>query len=333
MQQSTFSAQKFTTSPIGLGCSLMSGQYGPRDDARSAKVLAKAVELGIRYFDTSDAYGNGHNEELLGKTLAAMASDISIGTKFGNIRGPGGKRGGTNGHPDYVPQACDLSLKRLGRDAIDLYLLHRIDPDVPIEDTVGAMGRLVDQGKVRHIGICEASSATIARAHATYPLTMVQTEYSLWTRDVEADILPTCRRLGIALTAYAPLGRGFLTAAITKDEDLKDGDRRRDHPRFAPENVAQNVKLLSPLNELSERHGCHSSQIALAWLLSRGGDILPIPGTMNPDHLASNVAALDLKLSDQEIELLETVFVAGAAAGTRYPESQMHQMNAESRPR
>ena len=332
MQTRAYGQQGFHAAEIGLGCSVMSGQYAPRDDAQASKVLVHAAESGVTYFDSSDAYGNGHNEELLAIALKPYSDRVTIATKFGNVRGPGGQRGGTNGKPDYVPVACDASLKRLGAEVIDFYFLHRIDPEVAIEETIGAMGRLVEAGKVRYIGICEASATSIRRAHSTFPLTAVQTEYSLWTRDVEAEILPTCRELGISLQAYAPLGRGFLTAAIKSDSDLIEGDRRRDHPRFAPENMAKNVTLLSPIEAIAQARGVHPSQIALAWLLSKGQDILPIPGTMSLAHLDNNIAAAAIGLTEQEIDDLERVFAPGITSGTRYPGSQMHLMNADSRP-
>jgi aryl-alcohol dehydrogenase-like predicted oxidoreductase len=310
----------------------MSGQYRPRDDVCSEAILLQAVKRGITCFDSSDAYGNGHNEELLGRVLAPYKDTVSIVTKFGNVRGPGGQRGGTNGKAEYVPVACDASLGRLGLDVIDVFMLHRVDPEVAIEETVGAMGRLVEAGKVRFIGICEASADTIRRAHATFPLTMVQTEYSLWTRDIEAEILPACRELGIGLMAYAPLGRGFLTAAIKSDGDLVEGDRRRDHPRFAPANVAKNVTLLPVIEEIAAKRGCKPSQVALAWLFTKGTDILPIPGTMTAEHLDANIAASDMRLDQNEMDSLDAVFTPGVTAGTRYPESQMHLMNADSRP-
>ena len=251
---------------------------------------------------------------------------VTIGTKFGNIRGPNGERGGTNGKPDYVQRACEASLERLGVDIIDLYTLHRVDPETPIEDTVGAMSRLVEQGKVRYIGLCEAGAGTIRRAAKVAKITMLQTEYSLWTREVEQDILPTCRELGIACTAYAPLGRGFLSGNIRNSEDIAQGDRRNDHPRFEEKNLKQNAKLLGTIDQISKVRGLTQSQVALAWLLSKGDDIVPIPSTLNPAHLRENIEACTTDLSAEEIVALEEAFPLGAATGTRYPAQQMHLM-------
>ncbi len=333
MKQGVYSRSRLELSAIGFGGASLSGTYGGRDDDNAARVLARAVALGVTYFDTSDAYGNGHNEELFAAHLPANVDQIVIGTKFGNIRGPSGERGGTNGSPVYAPVACDRSLRRLRRDVIDLYFLHRIDPDVSIEDTVGAMSRLVEAGKVRHIGICEASASTIKRAHAVHPLAFVQTEYSLWTRDIESEILPTCRELGIAVMAYAPLGRGFLTATIKSPDDLNVKDRRKDHPRFWQENLQRNLTLLSVLENIARERGCRPGQVALAWLMAKGADILPIPATTRIAHLEQNVAAASLSLSDAERDVLEQCFRPLATAGTRYPQKQMHLMNADSRPR
>jgi aryl-alcohol dehydrogenase-like predicted oxidoreductase len=313
-------------SAIGLGCALMSGGYKERDDAKSTVALRAALDLGFKYFDSSDAYGNGHNEELLREALGEDMKRVVVGTKFGNVRGPNGERGGTNGKAEYVPIACENNLKRLGVDVIDLYTLHRIDPEVPIEDTVGAMGRLVDEGKVRYIGLCEASADTLQRASKVYKITTLQSEYSLWSRDVEVDILPTCRELGIEFVAYAPLGRGFLGGEIRKPADLREGDRRHDHPRFHEENMAANVRMLETLDGIADAREVHQSQVALAWLLSRGDDILPIPGTSNPAHMQSNVDATEVELTTAELEQLDTAFPMGVTAGTRYPEKQMHLM-------
>lgn len=332
MEMRSFGARGLMVSRLGFGGASLSGAYGDRDDDNAARVLAAAVERDITYFDTSDAYGNGHNEDLYGQHLAAHGGRVVIGTKFGNIRGPNGERGGTNAKPDYIPIACERSLQRLKRDVIDLYMLHRIDPEVAIEETVGAMARLVEAGKVRHLGLCEASAATIRRAHAVHPLTFVQTEYSLWTRDVEVDILATCRELSIALMAYAPLGRGFLSAAIRSEGDLTPKDRRKDHPRFWPENLAQNVRLLGPLKTIATARNCTPSQVALAWLFAKGDDILPIPATTKIAHLEENVGACEVTLSSEDVAQLDAAFPAGIAAGTRYPAKQMPQMNADSRP-
>ncbi len=332
MKTRTFSSFSIEVSQQGLGCSGLSGNYVPRDDGRAAHLLRHAVDAGITYLDSSDAYGNGHNEQLLAAHIPAARRDILIGTKFGNVRGPKGQRGATDGRPGYVPVACDRSLRRLNREVIDVYLLHRVDPAVAIEDTVGAMSDLVQQGKVRFIGICEASASTIERAHAVHPLAFVQTEYSLWTRDIEAEILPTCRRLGIAVMAYAPIGRGFLSGGIRNASDLNEQDRRKDHPRFQAAHLDRNVELLTVLDRIARAHRCRPGQVALAWLHAQGDDILPIPGTTRAAHLDENIAAADLRLTRADILALETCFAPGAASGTRYPQSQMHLMNADSRP-
>lgn len=326
MQYRNIGESDLRVSALGLGCSHMSGGYGPRDDEKSTTAVRAAVRHGITYFDTSDAYGNGHNEELLKSALGDDMQRVVVATKFGNVRGPNGERGGTNGKPDYVPEACEKSLKRLGVDCLDLYTLHRVDPEVPIEDTVGAMGRLVDAGKVRYIGLCETSAETLRRAAAVYRITTLQMEYSLWTRDVETDILPACRELGIEFVAYAPLGRGFLSGRFRKPEDLSEGDRRHDHPRFHAENLARNARLLETIDEIAGRRGIHQSQVALAWLVSRGRDILPIPGTNNEQHMKSNIEATGIALTAEEIDRLDQAFPPGVTAGTRYPESQMHLM-------
>jgi len=301
----------------------MSSDYGLPDDVESTATLHRAVELGITLFDTSDAYGLGKNEELVGKALRGCRNKVLIASKFGNMRGPNGERGIVNGHPDYVPVACEASLKRLGTEHIDVYYQHRIDPKVPIEDTVGAMARLVEQGKVRYIGLCEAGAETIARAHAVHPLAAVQTEYSLWTRDVEAEIIPLLRRLGISLVPYSPLGRGFLTGAFRRREDLIATDRRHAHPRFQEGNFEKNLGLLDSIEAVAEAKGCTLAQVALAWVLARGDDVVPIPGTKRRSFLEENVGAVEINLAGEEIARLDGSFPAGAAAGTRYPEAQL----------
>jgi aryl-alcohol dehydrogenase-like predicted oxidoreductase len=313
-------------SAIGLGCSGMSADYGVPDDVESVATIHRAVELGVTMLDTSDAYAAGKNEQLIAAAIPGRRDRLIVATKFGNIRGPGGERGGVNGKPDYVPVACDASLQRLGIDVIDLYYVHRIDPEVPIEDTVGAMARLVEQGKVRHLGLCEAGPETIRRAHAVHPLAAVQMEYSLWTRDAEEKILPVLRELGIALVAYSPLGRGFLTATFKRRDDLIQTDRRHAHPRFQEGNFEQNVKLLEPIEQLAREKGWTPSQVALAWLLAQGEDVVPIPGTKRRKFLEQNVAAVDLILTAAEIESLRAAFPPGAAAGLRYPEFQLRKL-------
>jgi aryl-alcohol dehydrogenase-like predicted oxidoreductase len=308
---------------IGLGCSGMTSDYGVPDDVESTATIHRAIELGITLFDTSDAYGAGRNEELLGAAIRDRRDSLIICTKFGNIRGPNGERGGTNGRPDYVPIACEQSLRRLGIDVIDLYYIHRIDPTIPIEDTVGAMARLVEQGKVRFLGLCEAGANTIRRAHRVHPISAFQTEYSLWSRDVEAEILPLLRELGIGLVPYSPLGRGFLTGSFRSRQDLIPTDRRHAHPRFQEGNFERNLALLEPLARIASANGCSPAQVALAWVLSRDEDLVPIPGTKRRRFLEENVAAVDIVLSGLEIAELEAAFPVGIAAGPRYPEAQL----------
>ncbi len=326
MQQRELGRSGLVVSELGLGCSSMSGQYGPLDDVESTATLHRAIELGVSLFDSSDAYGNGKNEILIGKAIAGQRDRVVIATKFGNIRGPNGERGGTNSHPDYVPVACDASLQRLGVDVIDLYYQHRVDPNVPIEDTVGAMKRLVEAGKVRHLGLCEAGPDTIRRAHAVHPIAALQMEYSLWTRDAEDRILPVLRELGIGLVGYAPLGRGFLTGAFQSRGDLVETDRRHAHPRFQEGNFEQNLRLLEPLKDIAAAKGCTPSQVALAWVLAQGTDIVPIAGTKRRKYLELNVAAAGISLDTAELSALDAAFPSDAASGTRYPERQLKNL-------
>jgi aryl-alcohol dehydrogenase-like predicted oxidoreductase len=303
----------------------MSVLYGEPDDAESIATIHRAIELGITLIVTSDAYGNGANEALIARAVKGRRDKVLLATKFGNLglQGISLPQGLSAGHPGYVPQACDASLKRLGVDMIDLYGLHRVDPAVPIEDTVGAMKKLVEQGKVRYLALSEAGPQTIRRASRVHPITALETEYSLWSRDVEQEILATCRELGIGHMAYSPLGRGFLTATIKNLDALLPKDRRRDQPRFDAENLKRNVELLKPLEEIAAAHRCAPAQVALVWVLAQGEDIVPIPGTKHCRYVEQNAAAVDFKLSPDEISRLSQAFPAGAAAGTRYPEKQM----------
>jgi aryl-alcohol dehydrogenase-like predicted oxidoreductase len=312
-------------SAIGLGCMSMTPIYGDPDPEECIATVHRAVELGVTLIDTADAYGNGRNEELVGRALQGRRDRVVLATKFGNIRTPEG-RPDVNGRPEYVAQACDASLKRLGVDVIDLYYQHRVDPNVPIEDTVGAMARLVEVGKVRHLGLSEAGVGTIRRAHATHPIAALQTEYSLWCREVEPEILPACRELGIGFVPYSPLGRGFLSGTITSLDALAENDRRRDHPRFHAENLERNVGLLGALRELAEARKATPAQVAIAWLLAQGDDIVPIPGTKRRTYLEENVAAAEIRLSDAELTRLAEAFPPGVTAGTRYPAGQMKRI-------
>lgn len=305
----------------GLGCMGMSIIYGQPDDASSLSTLHRALDLGVNMIVTSDAYGNGVNETLVGKALVGRRNEAVVCTKFGNLAlAGGGDTGFTGGHPSHVAIACDRSLKRLGVDVIDLYALHRVDPTVPIEDTVGAMKRLVEQGKVRYLGLSEAGSDTIRRAHQIHPITSLETEYSLWSRDIEDDILATCRTLGIGLMAYSPLGRGFLTGAILSTEALGEKDGRRNLPRFKPEHMAKNVALLEKLQHMATSKGVTIAQLALAWVHAQGADIFPIPGTKKVNYLEQNLAAATLALSPDELQALSQLFPHGVASGGRYPE-------------
>ena len=312
-------------SALGLGCMGMTGVYGEPNDPESIATIHRAVDLGMNLIVTSDAYGAGANEELVGRAISRMRSQVLVATKFGNL-GMGGFKlpeGLTPGHPDYVAQACNASLKRLGVEVIDIYGLHRVDPKVPIEETVGAMNKLIEQGKVRYLALSEAGPQTIRRAHKVHPISVLETEYSLWSRDIEREILPTCRELGIGYMAYAPLGRGFLTATVTTLDVLLPQDRRRDHPRFNPGNLMRNVDLLRPLEDIAVAHKVAPAQVALAWLLAQGEDIVPIPGTKRRAFLEQNASAPAISLTAFEIARLAQAFPPGAAAGTRYPEKQM----------
>jgi aryl-alcohol dehydrogenase-like predicted oxidoreductase len=317
------------TSALGLGCMSMSGTYGrgPGDDEESEATIRRAYELGVTFFDTADVYGNGHNEELVGRAVRPFRHDVVIATKFGSVRDAQGRPAGVSGRPEYVKQAAEASLRRLGVDVIDLYFQHRVDPDTPIEDTVGAMADLVRAGTVRYLGLSEAAAGTIRRAHAVHPIAAVQSEYSLWTRDPEGGVLATCRALGIGFVAYSPLGRGFLTGVLRSPEDLAADDRRRLHPRFHPENFARNLALVERLREMAQTKGCTLPQLAVAWVLARGEDIVPIPGAKRRAHLEDNLGALRVELTPADVAALEAIAPPGVAAGERYPPDGMGAIN------
>ena len=314
-------------SAIGLGCMGMSDFYGAHDEQESIAVIHHALDRGVTFLDTADMYGVGRNEQLVGKAIAGRRDEVFLATKFGNVRGPDGEFLGVRGDPDYVRGACEASLQRLGVETIDLYYQHRVDQNVPIEDTVGEMARLKGEGKIRFLGLSEAAPRTIRAAHATAPITAVQTELSLWSRDAEADVLPTVRELGIGYVAYSPLGRGFLTGQFKSPADFADDDFRKNHPRFNGANFDKNVALVGEVEAMARDKGCTAAQLALAWVLSQGDDIVPIPGTRHINYLDDNIGALEVKLSEADLKRLDEILPPGAAAGERYHAQGMATVN------
>jgi aryl-alcohol dehydrogenase-like predicted oxidoreductase len=325
MQYRRLGKSSLVVSAIGLGCMGMSQSYGTPDDQESTATIHHAIDRGITMLDTADMYGGGANEELVGRAIAKRRNEVIVATKFGNMRQPDGRFLGVNGKPEYVQQACEASLERLKISTIDLFYLHRVDTSVPIEETVGAMARLIDQGKVRYIGLSEAGAKTIRRAHATYPITALQSEYSIWTRDPEGEILAACRELGIGLVPYSPLGRGILTGQV-KSADFGPKDFRRISPRFQGENFNKNLELVQRIEKIAFEKKCTPAQLALAWVLAQGDDIVPIPGTKRRAYLDQNLGALDVKLTAADLKRIDDLAPRGAAVGARYPEEYMNRL-------
>ena len=327
MQTRRLGSQGLEVSALGLGCMGMSDVYGPRDDEESTATINHALDRGLTLLDTADIYGTGRNEELVGPVVRARPEWVVVATKFGYLLSSDSSQRRLSGRPEYVRHAVDESLRRTGLDVIDLYYQHRVDPDVPIEETVGAMAELVTAGKVKYLGLSEAAPATIRRAHAVHPITAVQTEYSLWSRDAEAEVLPTCRELGIGFVAYSPLGRGFLTGQFKRFEDLPADDVRRNHPRFKGENFAKNLRLVEEIGSMAREKGTTLAQLALAWVLAQGDDIVPIPGTKRRTFLDENLGALEVRLSANDLTRIDQAMPAGAASGQRYTEAGMQSVD------
>jgi len=327
MKQRMLGTSGVDVSAVGLGCMGMSEFYGGSDEASSIAVLHHALDRGVTFWDTADMYGSGHNERLIGRALRGRRDEVVLATKFAIVRAPDGEFQGISGRPEYVKQACDASLERLGVDHIDLYYQHRVDPEVPIEDTVGAMAELVQAGKVRALGLSEAAADTLRRAVSVHPIAALQSEYSLWSRDLEDDILPACRELGIGLVAYSPLGRGFLSGAIRSPDDLAENDWRRMNPRFQGEAFEKNLELVRRIEDIAGAKGCTPAQLALAWVLAQGDDIVPIPGTRRAERLDENVAAIGIPLGEDELAEIDAVIPRDMAVGSRYPEEMMSLLN------